>query len=98
MQPINTAAATTLKSILDRQPLSEAKVAFAWRIAAGATLAAATSITWSDDGRLCVTARSEEWRRELVRARPLVLHRLRELIGPDGIKGLTINAGPLASR
>ena len=91
MQPINQTAVSTLKAMLAGQPLSEAKVAFAWRIAAGATLAAATSIAWSDDGRLRVRARSDEWRRELIRARPLVLHRLRDLVGADSIKSLTID-------
>ncbi len=91
MQSINNAAASTLKSILAGQPLSEAKVAFAWRMAAGPTLAAATSIAWTDDGRLRVRTRSDEWRRELIRARPLVLHRMRELIGPGSIKSLIID-------
>jgi hypothetical protein len=74
-----------LKSALDNQPLTEAKVAFAWAIAVGPGLARAGSVSWSD-GRLLVTARSQNWRAELERAKPVVLQRLALLLGPDAVR------------
>jgi hypothetical protein len=89
VQSISRAASGALKAILDSQPIGPAKVAFAWRMAAGPTLAAATSVTWSH-GRLRVRARTDEWRREVLRAKPVVLARLRELVGPDAVSTLII--------
>lgn len=90
MEALNTAAAQVLRAILDQQPLTEAKIRFAWRLSAGPTLSAATSIAWSEDGRLRVTVKSEQWRRELVRARPLILERLRELVGKGAVKTMHV--------
>jgi predicted nucleic acid-binding Zn ribbon protein len=78
--------------MLDGQPASPAKVAFAWRLVAGPTLAAATITTWSESGRLLVEARSEAWHRELVRMKPLLLEKLRTLLGPAAVTSLIIDA------
>ena len=74
-----------------RQPLSVAKVDFAWRMAAGPTLAGATSVvSWSRGRRLIVRAKSEAWRREVERARPVILERLRDLLGADAVTALAV--------
>jgi predicted nucleic acid-binding Zn ribbon protein len=97
VQALNTAEAQVLRAILDQQPLTEAKIRFAWRLSAGPTLAASTSVSWSEDRRLRVAVKSDEWRRELLRARPLILERLRELVGKDAVKTMHIlRAGPRA--
>jgi predicted nucleic acid-binding Zn ribbon protein len=93
VEALDTAAARVLRTILDQQPLTEAKIRFAWRLSAGPTLAAATAVEWAADGRLRVTVKSDEWRRELVRARPLILQRLRELVGRDVVKALHVMGG-----
>ena len=90
MQALDKTAARALKVILDGQPLSPAKIAFAWRMAAGPTLAAATTVRWSE-GRLHVRARTESWRREVIRARPMVLARLREMVGADVVRSMEID-------
>jgi len=82
-------ATVVLGQILQQQPLGPAKIAFAWRMAAGATLAAATTIRWSD-GRLVVRPRTDEWRREVIRARPIVLVRLRAMVGDEAIRAMEI--------
>ena len=86
MESLDRTAATALRQALQHQPLTRAKVEFAWRIAAGPALARATSITWSDDGRLEVRARTEAWRLEVVRARPVIVQRISQLIGPDAVR------------
>jgi predicted nucleic acid-binding Zn ribbon protein len=92
MQALNSTATQVLRTILDQQPLTEAKVRFAWRMVAGPTVAGATAVRWTEDGRLCVTVKSEDWRRELTRARPILLERLRELVGKDAVKTMCIEA------
>ena len=94
VQALNTVETRVLRTILDRQPLSEAKVRFAWRLSAGPTLGSATSLAWSEDGRLRVTVRSDEWRRELLRARAIILERLQDLLGKDAITAIHVTVAP----
>jgi hypothetical protein len=91
VQALSQTAARVLKTILDGQPLGAAKVAFAWHIAAGPTIAAASTVRWSD-GRLCVRARSETWRQEILRVRPIVLARVQALVGVEAVKSLELDA------
>jgi hypothetical protein len=95
VERLDRTAVDVLKTALERQPLTEAKVAFAWAIAAGPALARAASVAWAG-GTLTVTAKSEAWRRELERARPVVLGRLRHLLGGEALSDarLVIVAAP----
>jgi len=90
VESLDRTAASALRLALANQPLTRAKVEFAWRIAAGPALARATSIGWSADHRLTVRTQSEAWRREVVRARPLILERIGRLIGEDAVKSCVI--------
>lgn len=89
MQRLDDTAIAALKIGLDAQPLSAAKVAFAWRIACGPALGRAGTPSWAD-GVLTVAAGSDAWRRELERARPVLLKRLRHLLGPDAVKSVRV--------
>ena len=93
VEPLDRTAVGALRLALADQPLTAAKVDFAWRIAAGPALARATSVTWSPNGRLSVRAKSEAWRREVMRARPLILQRISQLIGPDAVRTCVVAAG-----
>lgn len=91
MDALQRAASDALRTLLDSQPTTPAKIAFAWRIAAGAALAKAGEPEWRrDDGVLVIRSASEAWRRELRRASPVLLHRLQELIGPGVVRRLVI--------
>ena len=92
MQSIHGPAAATLKMILDAQPLTEAKVGFAWRVAAGPTLATAATVAWSPGGPLRLTPRSDAWRQELVRARGVLLEKIRALLGPDAVTTIRVES------
>ena len=81
MERVDKAALRTVRALLAEQPMSDGKLAFAWRVAAGAALARAADVSWSSDGTIYVRARSAAWRSELVRSRGLVASRLRELLG-----------------
>jgi hypothetical protein len=90
MQPLKIASTRALQSLLNDQPVSAAKVTFAWQIAAGPAMARATVPAWSDDGRLRVRARDAAWHREVTRARPMIAQRLEQLLGPGVVKKIVI--------
>jgi hypothetical protein len=92
MQPLDAAAVRALRSILVGQPMTDGKLGFAWRIAAGPSLGRAAKLSLSPTGALVVRARTEDWRREIVRARPLIEARLAELLGPGVVRRITVIA------
>jgi len=75
-----------MRSLLNQQPTSAGKVKFAWRVAAGPALGRAGVAELGERGTLRVRARDEAWRRELKHARPVILERLRQLLGKDAIQ------------
>lgn len=81
-------ATSVLAEMLSRQPMSPGKLQFAWRAAVGPALARASSLDWKD-GRVVVRMASPEWTREIERSKPMILERLRMLLGRD-VKGLEI--------
>lgn len=90
MESLQTTATRSLRALLDGQPTSPAKVAFAWRMAAGAALGRASEAVWTEDGVLRVRATTPAWTRELERARPLVAARLKELLGQGVVRRIVI--------
>ena len=93
MQAFRSSATSLLHTLLKDQPASAAKVTFAWKVAAGPALARATSVRWDDSRVLHVTAGNDAWRREIRHARPMLLERLGQILGPDVVKRMTVN-GP----
>lgn len=91
MEPLHGVASATLRSLLHQQPTSPGKVKFAWRIAAGAALGRAGVVSeLGAGGTLRVRARDDAWRRELQHARPVILERLRHLLGDDTVRKIVI--------
>jgi predicted nucleic acid-binding Zn ribbon protein len=90
MERLDRTATRAVRSILQDQPVGQAKIAFAWNIAAGPTLAAATSVTWRDDGILCVWAKTDEWRQEAQRARAVLFERITQLVGPGVVRDIKV--------
>ena len=89
MDALNSTAQQALRILLEGQPTSPAKVAFAWRMVAGASLARASEPEWKD-GVLVVRARTDAWRRELRHARPILTTRLQALVGADVVEKIVI--------
>jgi hypothetical protein len=89
---LNSTAVRVLRNLLDGQPATEAKVVFAWKIAAGPSLARATTLRWAAGGTLAVTAKSDEWRKEIRHALPLIEARMAELLGPGVVRRVTLTA------
>ena len=91
VEPIENVAVTALRTLLASQPDSDAKVACAWKVAAGPSLAQATTTSWSA-GVLHVRAKSDAWRREVRHARPMLLQRVQSLVGRDAVREIRLDA------
>ena len=79
-----------IKELLAGQPMSPGKLEFAWRAAVGPALARASTLNLRDGGRVVVHMSSPEWTREIQRSRPMILERLRALLGNEVIKRLEV--------
>lgn len=90
MESLHQTATDALRRLLEGQPVTPAKVNFAWRVAAGPALARATETEWRDGGVLVVRTRTEAWRREVREARALLLDRVHRLLGPGVVARLEI--------
>jgi hypothetical protein len=73
----------TLTEIVRRQPLTQAKVDFAWRTAVGPALARVSSVRLDGGGTLRVQTEDDRWKREIERALEVIRARLDRLLGPD---------------
>jgi hypothetical protein len=78
-----------LAEILRRAPLSDAKVAFAWRSSVGAAMDRGTAVAWHD-GVLRVTVRDAAWGREVERSGALIRARLDSLLGRGVVRAIEI--------
>lgn len=91
MERLDRAAVAALRTVLDSQPTTPAKVKFAWALVAGAAIAQATSLSWSGDGSLYVRAKNDVWKKEILRARAGIVPRLAELLGPDVVRRIVVD-------
>jgi predicted nucleic acid-binding Zn ribbon protein len=83
MIPVKRLTSAVVTDLVRRQPLTSAKVDFAWQMAAGPALARVTDATLCDDGTVLVTTASAAWSREVTRSRDMLLGRLRGMLGSD---------------
>ena len=83
MIPVKQLTPSVVTELLRRQPLSPAKVGFAWRTAAGPALARAATAELREDGTIVVRTTTAAWAKEVERSRALLLTRLQEMLGPD---------------
>jgi len=80
MRPIAQAVPGALVELLKAAPLSDGKVAFAWRAAVGPALERVTAVKL--EGRvLLVDTPSPQWSREIRRSAPVILKRLERYLG-----------------
>ena len=80
-----------LAEILRKAPLTDEKIAFAWRSAVGPAIDRGTTISFSD-GTLRVAAREAGWLKEIDRSLPLIRARLDTLLGPDVVRSIQIQS------
>jgi len=94
MLPVRQVGAAMLADLLRRQPLSSAKVRFAWEQAAGPALSRATTVTLDAAGTCRVRAASPAWAREVNRSRKVLLERLRIMLGPEVVSRVEVSGAP----
>ena len=71
-------------------PLTDEKVAFAWRFAVGPALARRTSAQLRD-GVLHVQAAETAWRREIERSRHVILPRVISVLGAEAVTSIRVH-------
>ncbi|PYR64031.1 MAG: hypothetical protein DMF87_24260 [Acidobacteria bacterium] len=79
----------SLAEILRKAPLSDGKIAFAWRSSVGPAMDRGTSVALRD-GVLVVMVKDAAWGREVQRSEALIHARLEALLGPDVVRELRI--------
>lgn len=79
-----------LARLLRQQPVSDAKVTFAWRAAVGRAVDRATKVSLRRDGTLEVRASDQHWRREIARSASLIVDRLAGLLGGEVVKRIDV--------
>jgi hypothetical protein len=78
-----------LIELVRRQPISAAKVDFAWRTSVGPAIARASHVALDGAGVLTVTMHDQRWRREIEHSLPLVRTRLERLLG-DAVTSIVL--------
>jgi predicted nucleic acid-binding Zn ribbon protein len=89
MTPAHHLLPGVVAEMIRRQPLSPAKVTFAWRAAAGAAVARATRVELREDGVLLVFIADVRWRREIEPALGMLRPKLATLLG-DAVRWIEV--------
>jgi len=97
MKPLAHAVPGGLRLLLHDAPLSDGKVAFAWRLVVGAAFDRATAVKL-EDGALVVETSSAQWARELNRSQSIILPRLQAMLGEQNITRIEIRTPHSALR
>lgn len=89
MIPVHRFMPDALAAVLRKAPLSDEKIAFAWRTAVGPSVDRVTRIEL-DGTTLRVRARDAQWRREIEHSAGLIRARLDALLGAGVVRGLDV--------
>jgi hypothetical protein len=79
-----------LAEILRKAPLTDEKIAFAWRAAVGPAMDRGTTIAFNK-GVLRVRADTAAWRREVERSEALIRARLDGLLGRGVVRSIEVS-------
>ena len=79
-----------LEAVLRLAPLTQEKVAFAWRVTVGPAVDRATTVQLRDS-TLYVTAKDPVWRREVERSLGLIRTRLTALLGDRVVRNIEVD-------
>ncbi len=90
MVPVKQVSSAALAAVLRRQPICPAKLRFAWELAAGRPMGRAAEPALGPEGVFVLQVTDAHWAREIARARPVLLERLRALLGPDSVVRLDV--------
>jgi hypothetical protein len=74
--------------VVRKAPMTDEKVAFAWRLAVGPAIGKATTVRLGSDGTLHVAAESSAWIDAVHASIGLIRSRLAHLLGDESVKRL----------
>lgn len=77
--------------VVRKAPLTDAKVAFAWRLAVGPAVGKATSVRLGPDGTLYVTAESKAWNDSIRTSIGMIRSRLAHYLGDEAVKRISFS-------
>ena len=89
MRPLSQAVPGAVASLLREAPLSDGKVAFAWKVAVGPAMGRATAIKL-EGTLLLIDVANEQWAREIRRSSGVILSRLSTLLGRDTVTEIKV--------
>jgi len=89
MRPLAHAVPGAVASLLRDAPLSDGKVAFAWKVAVGPAMDRATAIKL-DGTVLIVDVPNAQWAREIKRSSSVIMSRLATLLGADTVTEIRV--------
>jgi predicted nucleic acid-binding Zn ribbon protein len=89
VNPIGSVVPGAIVALLRDAPLSSGKVTFAWNATVGPAVQRATTVHL-ENGVLMVDASSPQWAREVMRSSPIILRRLRQLLGDETVASITV--------
>jgi Dna[CI] antecedent DciA-like protein len=75
--------------IIRKAPLTDEKVAFAWRLAVGPAINKATTVRLGSDGTLYLTAESKAWVDSVRDSVGIIRSRLAHFLGDDAVKRIS---------
>jgi hypothetical protein len=78
-----------LAEVIRKAPLTDEKVAFAWRLAVGPAVDKATTVRLSSNGTLHVRAESPAWIDAVRKSVGLIRSRLAHFLGEQAVKQIT---------
>ena len=89
MIPVYRFLPDALADILRKAPLTDDKLAFAWRSSVGPAIDRGTTVALRE-GVLRVTAREAAWGREVERSEALIRARLDSLLGRGVVRAISV--------
>ena len=78
-----------LAEVIRKAPLTDEKVAFAWRLAVGPAVGKATTVRLSSSGTLHVSAEAPAWIDAVRKSSGLIRSRLAHFLGDEAIRQIS---------
>jgi len=90
MDAIQNVVPRALSELFKQGPMSQGKLEVAWRVAVGDALCRVSRVRLQSDGSVDVQAADQRWHKELSRSAPVILNRLKTLLGADAVKRVVV--------
>lgn len=91
MIKVNQVMPAVVAEVIRKAPLTDEKVAFAWRLTVGPALAKATTVRLGSNGILYVKAESPAWSDAVGKSLGLIRSRLAHYLGDSAVQRIDLN-------